>query len=156
MQVKARYSAALFRQLDQNPAGRSGMKEGNPLSLRTQPRGFVDQLNSGGSAFFHSCIDIGYGNTNVMYPGSTLCEIFGDRAVRSRRLQELDERLATLHRGYPGSIRIGQLNLGHPKNVPKKGQDGRERFDRDPDMGYAGLRVAGLVTGTGIGHCSYH
>ena len=82
---------ALFRELDQHAARRFRMQKGNPLSLRTQPRLFVNQLDPGSPAPSDRHVDIWNGNTNVMYASTTAREILADWCVRAGRLQKLDQ-----------------------------------------------------------------
>ena len=116
---------ALFRELDQHAARRFRMQKGNPLSFGPQPRLLVDQLDPSGSAPRHRDIDIGNGNTNVMYPCAPARQILADRRLRPNGLQKLDQRLAALNRGDPRAVRVRHQNLGHAQHIPEKGQDGR-------------------------------
>ena len=72
------------------------MQEGDSFAFGTGSWLLVDEGNTNSTALFEGRFEIGNGDTNVMYPGPSLRQIFGNWTVGRGRFEELDQRFSTL------------------------------------------------------------
>jgi len=70
------------------------MNECDSLSLRADPRYFVDQANASGSAAIQCGVEIRYEETHVMQAWTASGDELPDGRVVLERLEQLDERIA--------------------------------------------------------------
>ena len=70
------------------------MEERDPLPLRADPRGLIDQADPGGAAAREGAVEVVDVEAEVMDPRAARGEELPDRGVRDGRLEELDQRFS--------------------------------------------------------------
>jgi hypothetical protein len=119
------------------------MEEGNPLSLRSDPRSLVDQAKSGGPAPFEGLVQVVDSEADVMYARSAARDEPSDGRVGALGFEQLDERIACLEAADPGAVGIIESGLGEAEDVAAEGQEVVEGAHGDADVRDSGPPALG-------------
>lgn len=127
----------VFRQFDEDAAGCARMQESNALSLRAQPRGFIDQSHSGPAASRKHVVEVVNSQAYVMDAGATFRHKLSNGRVVRLSLQKFHERFATGNSGNAGTIGVVQGYLRHQQHITEEGQQIVNGTHSKADMGNA-------------------
>ena len=129
------------------------MQKGDALALRPQSRCLVDELDAVRSTAGEGAIEILHRETNVMNAGAALGEELPDGGFGLVWFQQLDQRFPGRKSHDTRTIGVIERGFGHPEDVAIEGDDRREGFHGDAEMGDAGSawgwRSHGAVRGRG-------
>ena len=96
------------------------MQERDPFSIGADARDVIDELYSGMATAFEGRGDVIDGKTDVMNPGTALCDEFGDGRRRIFCLEKLDERVAGAEAGDAGTVGVIEGFFGESEQVAIK------------------------------------
>lgn len=113
------------------------MQKYDPLSLRSDARPLVDELNPSGSAALDRCVEVVDRKADVMDPWPALRQIAPDRRGGIISLQQLHEGLSGPEANYAGAVSIIERDFPQPQHVPEKRENLGDGLYRDSNVGYA-------------------
>src|SRR5687768_12276696 len=114
------------------------MQEGDSLPLRSKARRLIDELDACGTTAIQRPVQIIDGEADVMNPGPAPREVFPNRSIRSRWLEQLDETLSGRDGLDAGPVGVGQLYRRHSEHVAEEGELRGNGFERDSYVGDPG------------------
>jgi hypothetical protein len=114
------------------------MEEGNALPLSPDARRFVDELDAMCLAAGEGIVEILNRETNVMYAGAALPEELPDGGFGLVWLQQFDQRFPGHESHDARTIGVIKWGFGQAEDVAIEGDDRREGFHGDAEMGDAG------------------
>jgi|SRR5688572_23381896 len=113
------------------------MQERDAFLLRTDPRGLVDETDTGRPASLERGIQVLDRKAQVVDPGASFLDEPRNRRVGYLGFEELDERLTGREAGDAGAVGVVERDLRHLEDVAVERQDLIESADRNADMGEA-------------------
>lgn len=114
------------------------MKEGDALPLGPDTRRLVNELDPVRFAAGEGGVEIVDRETNVMYAGAPLAEELPDGGIGLVGFKQFDQRVPGNESDDAGAIGVIERDLGEAEDVAVEGDDRREGFDGDAEMGDAG------------------
>jgi len=114
------------------------MQKGDPLPLGTEARRLVNELNAVCFAAGEGAVEIFHRETNVMNAGAALPEELPNGGFGLVWLEQLDQRFPGHESHDARTIGVIERGLGHAEDVAIEGDNRREGFHGDAEMGNAG------------------
>jgi hypothetical protein len=114
------------------------MDECDPLSFGSDSRDIVDQPDAAIATTLKRRIEIGHGETDVMYSRPPLREKFPYWRVRPFRFEKLHERFPRLECSDSRTVGIGDRNLFQAQDFPVERHRFAQAFEGDSNMSDAG------------------
>ena len=118
---------------------RRRVDERDERAMRAGPRGLVDQANAPGFQAVERFLDVVHAKREMVEPRPSLFEELRNRRVRSRRLQELERRLACADEMRPHPLRHDVFGRVHREKTQRVAVERKRRLDvRDGDADMVG------------------
>ena len=114
------------------------MDECDPLSFGSDSRHIVDQPHAAIATTLKRGIEIGHGETDMMYARPPFREKFPYWRVRPVRLEKLHEGFARLERSDSRTVGIGDRNLFQAQDLPVKRHRFAQAFEGDSNVSDSG------------------
>lgn len=102
------------------------MEERDPLSFGSDPRDLVHQSHARSAALREHCVEVVYGEAQVVDAGTALFNEARDRRVGTVGLEQFDEDVAGDESANAGTITVGEWLAGESEHVTKE----RERVSQ--------------------------
>jgi len=114
------------------------VEKGDPLSLGPEARCLVDELDAMRLTTGEGAVEILNREANVMDAGAALPEELPNGGFGLVWFQQFDQRFPGDESHDARTIGVIERGLGHAEDIAVEGDDRREGFDGDAEMGDAG------------------